>query len=790
MLKSYLLSLYLIFSFNILLFGQQNNKLDLFSRSLIKSEKFQKNDLNLFVKGEAKAVENAVKKHGGYYKYGVDKYHHINIPLSKLESFLDEPAIIAVENADIPVVPLADTAIIKNNILPIHQGVLPLNQAYTGKDVILGIVDYGIWFDHEDFKKPNGESRIKFIWDQRVSNNNSPIPYNYGEEWNQVDIDQGNCTHYENPLTSVGHGTTVSGIAAGNGRATGHFSGMAPESDMIVVAFDFEATFLSGLIDGIDYIFKKADAMGKPCVINGSLGIYFGSRDGTDIASKIVDGLLDERCGRSVVMANGNAGGFNYHLGYEVNQDTSFTWFAYTNVLNNVSIQMWADTADFDSVFFQISADDPTVNPPLTKAATDFFNIKRDFNLGPGNLTGTISQNLVGVGNVIIRAELKEDGYYYLDFNIAASNSSDYWRLSTTGSGRFDTWGSSSLIGNSNIVQSVPSINDFPEIVNYKFPDNQMSMVSSIQASDKVISVGNYANRIDYTDIDTNLVITPEAAFVNQISPTSSLGPTRDGRIKPDISATGGTTIATGNLGQINLSKNSPTNRPKIAIGGMHYRNGGTSMASPVVAGFAALYLEKNPNACYREVKDVVINSAIQDVYTGNQLPDNTWGYGKLNGFEAIQLNYTYGCTDTSALNYQAGLDYDDGSCISKVYGCMDPFAINYDENANVSNDSCVYSIIDPNDTTSISISNNADIKVYPNPVKENKQIILEINNFEDFPLYFELKDITGKTVYETSVQNKITGISLKSATLQSALYFYSIRDGHTLIHQGKLTVQ
>ncbi|MEX2590897.1 MAG: S8 family serine peptidase, partial [Chitinophagales bacterium] len=722
---------------------------------------------------------------------GVDQYHHINIPLSQLEPFLDEPAIIAVENADIPVVPLADTAIIKNNILPIHQGAAPLSQAYTGKDVIVGIVDFGIWFEHEDFIKPNGQTRIKYIWDQRVSNVNSPAPYNYGQQWNQVDIDQGNCTHFEQPVGTNGHGTTVSGIAAGNGRATGRFKGMAPESDLIVVAFNFEATFLSRLIDGIDYIFKKADAMGKPCVINGSLGTYFGSRDGTDMASKIVDGLLEERCGRAVVMANGNAGGFNYHLGYEVTADTAFTWYSYTNVLNNVSIQLWSDTADFDSVYFQISADDPGAgSAPATLAATDFFNIKQDFNLEPGNLTETISENLVGVGNVVIRAELKEDGYYYLDFNIAASNSSHYWRLSTTGTGSFDSWGSQVLIGNSNIVQNVPSVNDMPEIVNYKFPDNQKSMVSSIQASDKVISVGNYANRTDYLDVDSNLVITGEAAFVNQINPTSSLGPTRDGRTKPDISATGSTTIATGNQAQINISLGN-SDRQKVAIGGKHFRNGGTSMASPVVAGFAALFFEKNPDACFREVKDVIINSAKQDTYTGNQLPDNTWGYGKLNAFEAIQLNYTYGCKDTSALNYQAGLDYDDGSCIPKVYGCTDPFAINYDEDANTDNDSCFYQP-DPNDTTNISIAgqNALSIKVFPNPVSGDQELMLKFEGKANFPLNFQLMDLTGKIVLKRILQNELNRISLKKAALQNALYFYSINDGQQLIHQGKISVQ
>lgn len=786
MVLRYLLVFVLLF-WNFYSHAEQSDKLDLFSRSLIKSDKFNKKDINLFVKGDGKSVKQAVEKHGGFYKYGAEVYHHVNLPLINLDPFLHEKAIIAVENADIPVVPLADTAIIKNNILPIHNGDAPLAQPYTGKDVVVGIVDFGIWFDHDDFKTPNDESRIKYIWDQRVQNQNSPAPYNYGEEWDKVDIDQGFCTHYEQPIGTNGHGTTVSGIAAGNGRATGRFKGMAPESDLIVVAFDFEAAFVSGIVDAIDYIFKKADAMGKPCVVNGSLGTYFGGRDGKDMASKLVEALLDERCGRAVVMANGNAGGYNYHLGYDVTTDTSFTWYAYTSVLNNVSIQLWADTADFNDVNFKISADDPNGVVPSPLGGTPFFNIKTDFNLSASNLTETQSYNIVGVGNVVVRAELTE-GRYYLDFNIAASNSSHIWRLSTFGNGHFDSWGSHLLIGNSSIVQNVPSVNDMPEIINYKFPDNKMSMVSSIQASSKVVSVGNYVNRIDYTDVDTNLVVTPEAAFVNQINPTSSLGPTRDGRTKPDISATGSTTIATGNMAQINLSLGSVNDRPKVAIGGMHFRNGGTSMASPVVAGFVALFLEKNPGACYQEVKDVIVNSAKTDIYTGNQLPDEFWGYGKLNAFEAIQLNYTYGCTDTSALNYTPGLDYDDGSCIAKVYGCMNPTAINYDENANVSNDSCVFTI---QDTTSItSLEETYEIQVYPNPVSVNGVLYVEVEVKNSVSFDLRLFDLSGKTILESGLINGLNKVSLKKADLKSALYFYSVSNGEKIIQQGKLSVQ
>ncbi len=63
-------------------------------------------------------------------------------------------------------------------------------------------------------------------------------------------------------------------------------------------------------------------------------------------------------------------------------------------------------------------------------------------------------------------------------------------------------------------------------------------------------------------------------------------------------------------------------------------------MSSPVVAGIAALYFQKNPNADWEEVKNAIINCADRDAFTGNALPDNRWGYGKVNAYSTVK-----GCT-------------------------------------------------------------------------------------------------------------------------------------------------
>ena len=47
---------------------------------------------------------------------------------------------------------------------------------------------------------------------------------------------------------------------------------------------------------------------------------------------------------------------------------------------------------------------------------------------------------------------------------------------------------------------------------------------------------------------------------------------------------------------------------------------------------------------------------------------------------------YSYGCTDPTAFNYDVTATVDDDSCVAEVVGCMDAGYVEYDANANVSN--------------------------------------------------------------------------------------------------------
>ena len=697
-------------------FAYSQNGIGLKEKEYILNKK-SSDKISLLIKGDKEIVESAVRKNNAFIKYSYNNIFAIDILKQNLNSFTKDIENIKIE---IPIgkgTLLMDTALKMNNVENVHLGVSPLIQNYKGTNVIVGILDSGIHFDHQDFKNTDGTTRIRYIWDQNITASGSsisPLPYNYGAEWSWIDINNGSCNHIE-PASQNGHGTTVAGAACGNGSASGYFTGVAPESEIIAVAVDYyDQDFLMNVVDAVDYVFKKADALGKPCVINISLGTYFGSHDGKDLAAQMIDALIEEKEGRVVVAASGNGNNIgdvsssyiSTHLSYDVTNDTSFTWFQIIPSEGKVYFDLWADISNFKNVSFAFQNDNPTNFTEYGK--TNFLSIEDNFNV---NLLGGVyhtefvfDENAQSFGKVEYYIE-EIEGRYHLEFLITPDSLNHIWRFMTTGTGKFDVWSSATYQGTSNMVKDLPPSFVVPDIVNYKLADNNKNIVSSFQCSDKVITVGNYSLRHHYFDVDSTYHLTGETP--GEIFYSSSQGPTRDERLKPDISASGNITFSTGNMNFINLAL--AVNRQKVSWDTLHQRNGGTSIASPIVAGAVALYLEKNPNAQWYEVKEALKISAKKDVFTGT-IANNFYGNGKLDAFSLLQFDAIVGCMNPTAFNYNINANVDDGSCIEIVYGCIDENALNYNQNANTDDGSCIEIIYGCTDSTANNFNANANV--------------------------------------------------------------------------------
>ena len=625
----------LLFSFTLLL-GQASGqaKLNLSLMRKLADEKISNEQISVFILGDSDTILEAVTREGGIVKYFVGRIASCKIPLSKIKSLVNTPGIFQIEDNDLKLQPLNDQLVINNHVQEIHLG-FNLPQSYQGENVVMGIIDEGIDFTHPDFRDDYGRTRIKFLWDQSINNNDTATqarPYGYGKEFigNQID------TSTEHSDGRYSHGSHVAGIACGNGLALNNYKGVAPKSDIIVVKMNLDQSdngFLSNLVDAVKYIFDRADELGEPAVINASVGTYFGSHDGKDIQAQAIDYLITEKPGRSLVAAAGNAGSAPIHLGYDVTADTAMTWFQPTS--GPVYIQAWGDSGSFENIRFSMAGE--RVQPGFkTLGRTPFSTVinqqgvfRSDTIFSGTNRIGIVQSGVSFLNN----SWLYE--FYVIPDSTTSINGQDtsryYWKLQTTGQGHLDAWSYNMVFDN------LPNATIYPAITNYKSPDLTQNIVSSFTCSDKVITVGSSVNRNYYTN--ANYTITRDTALVpGSRSTFSSCGPTRDGRIKPDITATGEWVLSCGTQADLNLL--TAVDPLKVAAGRKHKRSSGTSMSAPVVAGIAALYFQRYPQATWSDVKQAILNCADRDGFTGSNLPDNQWGYGKVNGYSVVK-----GCT-------------------------------------------------------------------------------------------------------------------------------------------------
>jgi hypothetical protein len=525
---------------------------------------------------------------------------------------------------------LNDSARARHFVNQVHQG-FGLSSAYLGNDVIIGYVDTGIDFNHPDFKNADGTTRVLRYWDQTTDLGSSLSAYGYGIVWDSTQINAGTCTS----MDGTAHGTTVAGVGSGDGSSTGYNHGMAPESDIIMVESNFDApNWTLTVADACDYIFKVADSLGKPAVVNLSLGTYFGSHDGNDPASVFIESLLDAQKGRVVVSAAGNSANFTkYHCGASMDADTNFVWFN-NNAngvygANTVFFDLWSDSSEatFDYQFNVVRplSNYETRGEILYRNALDSIGIPIYDTIWNAN------------GNRLATLEIYtdyEDGNYHMQAFVSKLDTTSYKiGFYTTGSGSYDLW-SGQNFGFNNMVTTLPSEIDFPSIIHYTLPDSLQTIVSSWNCSEKVISVGNIKNRSSYPTLSGGMYTPSDVIPVGKLSVNSSKGPSRVDVIKPDIVASGDVMLSAGPLWYLS----NPVNYNKIDPGAWHMGNGGTSMSSPVIAGIAALFLERCSEANYVDFKNELFASAMPNNYTGT-LPNYAYGHGLANAYQLLLAN-------------------------------------------------------------------------------------------------------------------------------------------------------
>jgi subtilisin family serine protease len=436
----------------------------------------------------------------------------------------------------------------------------------TGKGVIIGIIDSGI-----DPKHPAFAGRILHIWDQTL-----PGPGvtegAYGGEFAgaQLTISQ----------DTGGHGTHVAGIAAG---ADVNYGGVAPEAELVIVRSDLQDAHIA---DGIRYIFRVARELGRPAVVNLSLGGHADAHDGSDSLSKVID--AETGPGRIVCCAAGNEGNDNIH-GQAIIPSGRTRGMRFNVPLNQIGI-VWLNAWYDKDNELEVSVRSPNgFVTPFQKIITD-GNAAQDYQLPDARV------QLATPG--LDQANSDHNFFVQIRGVDPSPVMGGIWQLRVRNTSatdtRLDVW---TLDDSSSVFFTGKSVKDALKI-------------GSPGAASSAVTVAAYTTKTKYTDIDNQ--VREMGLELNTISEFSSEGPLRNNAQKPDVAAPGAMIVST-------LSADANFDRSSM-INSQFVVQAGTSMATPFVSGLVAL-------------KDLLRkNSAIPGKHPGTF--DDKWGYGVINALK------------------------------------------------------------------------------------------------------------------------------------------------------------
>ncbi|GER23470.1 hypothetical protein NCCP1664_19660 [Zafaria cholistanensis] len=478
-----------------------------------------------------------------------------------------------------------------------QPGHLPPGSSPGGQGVVVGIVDIGCDFAHQNFRTADGGTRIRRLWDQNARGQGEP-GFAYGMVHSAEDINAalvgpgdpyGALDYWLDP-TEPAHGTHVMDIAAGNGRGTG-VPGVAPEADLIFVDVANSDIPWSGsqvvgsnfgdsvqLLEALAFVFRQAGS--TPCAVNVSLGTNGGPHDGSTLVEQGIDRLLAQAPNRSVCIAASNSYADGIHAAGTVPAGGSheLAWVVAPGDQTQNELELWyPGTA--------------ALRLELVSPQGQSVGI-----LEPGE-SGTASQG----GQVVLFAANRlsdpNNGDNTIGVFLAPRVSPGRWVLRLTAATGdpvpFHAW-----IERDDRGQST-----------FEAPLDNTHTIGSISCGHNTIVVGSY---------DAHKPALPLSWF-------SSAGPTRDGRPKPEVSAPGHNVRA--------AASRSGTGNTRMS---------GTSMASPAVTGCVALLLAeaaaRNRPLTAAQIRTIVVQAARSDPPPAGGAWDDRYGSGRVSAAGMLAL--------------------------------------------------------------------------------------------------------------------------------------------------------
>lgn len=568
-------------------------------------EREQTESLNVGYSAETRSWELIVKYHGS-----LDRLREQNIVVEEL---IAGYAILTVPEALVDMV--SDTPEIEyvekpkrfyyGQTFPAGTSCFPPVTMRTpflnGRGVLLAVLDSGITWDLEVFRKADGSTRIRYLWDQTVSEETASMRYgkmpdgfSLGTEYTAEEINAALQMHALDRYRLIpsrdlsGHGTAVAGIAAGK-SADGFYTGAAPEAELIVVKLGLpgnsggvEEGFprTTEILRGVTYALRKARQLNMPLVINLSFGNSYGSHDGSSLLERFLDNASE--IGRTVIcVGSGNEGAARGHFAGNITRDSRVE-LAVGNYERNLNIQLWKNYSDVFRIRLQSPGGEEaelTTNIQGGKYTLKLEQTRILVYLGeplPYAVAQEIYLEMIPVTGSYINV-----GIWTIRLEPVMTVTGQYYLYLPAGNGRGDSTG---------FYRSTP----------------QVTLTVPSTAA-KVITVGAYDPVYDtYADFSGR----------GYADSTRTIGVAAAGLTKPDLVAPGVNIQAPDVYGTF-----TPTT--------------GTSFATPIVSGAAALLMEwgivrGNDPFLYGEKIKAYLRKGARPLKGEKEYPNDRVGYGRL----------------------------------------------------------------------------------------------------------------------------------------------------------------
>ena len=535
--------------------------------------------------------------------------------------------------------PTVDVARQASGVDELHKGVAINDDIipYTGKGVVIGIVDGGINPQHIAFNDAQGQSRIMdYVFTQsayETEDNTFVADHFDASQILSVPID------YE----CEGHGTHTASIAAGQCPQNLYY-GVAPDADLVLTTMG-EKLYDDEIIYGIDAAIDYAERVKRPLVVSLSLGSALGPHDGTGEMTDFLAQRLSDK-GQIVCFAAGNDGNPSnsfISLAKNFSNDnqplsTCFARAMYGTPAQSAYMQVWSEderlveiclhVIDLDSreivytsEYFStkthpqmsetlILSDTQMPEKSLLPELANYFD-------GVALIAGGIS-NQNGKHIIELLAEFEgidEYSQYVLGFSLKSDEGANVLLETNASTCYFKSYGIEGFV-NGN-------------------PNNSISDYCS---SPYVISVGSWNARSSAVDIEGNENFLNEDYFGNHgaVANYSSYGPLiGSDKTLPHVLAPGTNVVAAVASGETIYSD------LLIKESDGHYwgTKTGTSMACPFAAGVIALWLEAKPDLTRDQIVEILENSSLVD--SAVESAGSKAGAGKIDAYNGLKYIYT-----------------------------------------------------------------------------------------------------------------------------------------------------